>query len=45
MTQDFTKWATLGVRYDQYESFDNQFGHLFFEHPYSHYAVLVEYHW
>ncbi|MBN1358985.1 MAG: DUF1080 domain-containing protein [Sedimentisphaerales bacterium] len=33
----------LKVRYDQYERFDGRFGHLFYETPYSHYRVRVEY--
>ncbi|NKC00611.1 MAG: DUF1080 domain-containing protein [Pseudomonadales bacterium] len=33
----------LKVRYDQYERFDNQFGHLFFANAYSHYALHIRY--
>ena len=33
----------LKVRYDGYESFTNQFGHLFYREPFSHYVVAVEY--
>jgi len=33
----------LKVRYDQYKSFDGQFGHLFYEKPFSYYRLLVEY--
>jgi hypothetical protein len=33
----------LQVRYDGYEQFDEQFGHLFFETPFSHYRLVVEY--
>lgn len=33
----------LKVRYDQYENFDNRFGHLFFEKPFSYYKLRVEY--
>lgn len=33
----------LKVRYDQYEKFDNKFGHLFYEKPYSHYRIRAEY--
>lgn len=33
----------LTVSYDQYESFDLRFGHLFFERPFSHYRLRVEY--
>jgi len=33
----------LQVRYDQYEKFDRQFGHLFYKTPYSSYKLRVEY--
>ena len=33
----------LKVRYDKYERFANQFGHLFFQQPFSRYELLVEY--
>jgi hypothetical protein len=33
----------LSVSYDQYETFDSRFGHLFYEVPYSHYRLRVEY--
>ncbi len=33
----------LAVRYDQYQSFDAQFGHLFYQQPYSYYRLVVEY--
>jgi Domain of Unknown Function (DUF1080) len=33
----------LKVRYDQYESFKSQFGHLFYEQPYSYYRLVIEY--
>ena len=33
----------LKVRYDKYDAFNNQFGHLFYETPFSHYAIHVEY--
>lgn len=33
----------LQVRYDGYDQFDERFGHLFFETPYSHYRLVVEY--
>lgn len=35
--------GVLQVRYDQYSTFDNQFGHLFYQHPYSYYRLVVEY--
>jgi hypothetical protein len=33
----------LTVSYDDYENFDNRFGHLFYEEPFSHYLLRVEY--
>jgi hypothetical protein len=33
----------LQVRYDGYEDFGQRFGHLFFETPFSHYRLVVEY--
>ena len=33
----------LKVRYDAYESFSNQFGHIFYKEKYSHYKLRVEY--
>jgi enterochelin esterase family protein len=33
----------LKVRYDKYQSFDGQFGHLFWKTPYSYYKLAVEY--
>lgn len=33
----------LKVRYDKYEKFDRNFGHLFHEGTYSHYRIRVEY--
>jgi hypothetical protein len=33
----------LTVAYDQYEKFDNRFGHLFYQDPFSHYRLRVEY--
>nr|WP_298722147.1 DUF1080 domain-containing protein [uncultured Steroidobacter sp.] len=33
----------LQVRYDEYRNFDNQFGHLFYQTPYSYYRLVVEY--
>jgi hypothetical protein len=35
--------GVLQVRYDNYEGFNNQFGHLFYAQPLSHYELLVEY--
>ena len=33
----------LAVSYDQYTSFDDRFGHLFYRGTYSHYRIAVEY--
>jgi hypothetical protein len=33
----------LVVRYDAYDKFDNRYGHLFHEKPFSHYRLRVEY--
>ena len=33
----------LKVSYDQYDNFDNQFGHLFHKQKFSHYLMRVEY--
>lgn len=33
----------LSVRYDGYDSFDNQFGHIFYKEPFSYYLLQVEY--
>lgn len=33
----------LKVCYDQYDDFGNRFGHIFYEAPYSHYKLRVEY--
>jgi hypothetical protein len=33
----------LTVNYENYDQFDNRFGHLFFEHPFSRYELRVEY--
>lgn len=35
--------SLLKVRYDQYDKFDNHFGHIFYKHPFSHYKIRVEY--
>jgi hypothetical protein len=35
--------GAIVVRYEAYETFENRFGHLFYEHPYSHYRLRVEY--
>lgn len=33
----------LKVSYDEYETFDGKFGHLFYEQPYSNYRIRLEY--
>lgn len=33
----------LTVAYDQYDEFDGRYGHLFYESPFSHYRLLIEY--
>jgi hypothetical protein len=33
----------LKVRYDGYDEFDQQYGHIFFNEPFSHYILRVEY--
>lgn len=33
----------LKVRYDEYETFDGEFAHLFYKHNYSHYKMRIEY--
>lgn len=33
----------LTVSYDKYDRFDNKFGHIFYEKPYSSYVIRVEY--
>lgn len=33
----------IKVRYDRYEAFNGQFGHLFYKKPYAHYRLRMEY--
>src|SRR5688572_13275964 len=33
----------IKVRYDQYDSFKNRFGHLYYKTPFSYYHLVVEY--
>lgn len=33
----------IKVRYDQYGDFNDQFGHLYYEQPYSYYRLVMEY--
>lgn len=35
--------GVLQVRYDNYDTFNGQFGHLFLDTPYSHYVLRLEY--
>jgi hypothetical protein len=35
--------SLLTVRYDAYDSFRNQFGHLFYKQKFSHYKLVIEY--
>jgi hypothetical protein len=35
--------GVLAVNYTQYDAFDGQFGHLFYNTPYSYYHIVVEY--
>jgi hypothetical protein len=35
--------GVLKVAYDQYEEFDNRFGHLFYEDKFAHYRLRIEY--
>ena len=35
--------SMLVVSYDQYENFDNLYGHIFYKTPFSHYRIRVEY--
>jgi hypothetical protein len=35
--------GVLKVSYDDYDSFDSRFGHLFYEKPFSYYKLIVEY--
>jgi hypothetical protein len=35
--------GVLKVSYDKYDRFENQFGHLFYQTPFSHYVIAVEY--
>ena len=33
----------MKIRYDEYDSFDGQFGHIFYHEPFSYYKMEVEY--
>ena len=34
----------IKVRYDQYEDFNDQFSHLYYKQPFSHFHLKLEYH-
>ena len=38
-----TENGILSVNYDEYEAFDEKFGHLYYHQPYSHYKLKFEY--
>lgn len=35
--------GVLKVSYDEYDTFNNEFGHIFYKIPYSHYKLRIEY--
>ena len=35
--------GVMKVSYDQYDTFNGRFGHLFYKQKYSHYRIAVEY--
>jgi len=35
--------GVMKVSYDAYDTFDNRFGHIFYEKPFSYYRIAVEY--
>lgn len=35
--------SMIKVRYDQYGAYNDQFGHLYYKHPFSYYHLVVEY--
>jgi hypothetical protein len=35
--------GVLQVRYDKWTKFDNEFGHMFYKDPFSHYRIAAEY--
>ena len=35
--------STIKIRYDQYDSFNEQFGHLYYKKPFSYYHLVFEY--
>ncbi len=36
--------STIQVRYDQYDEFNERYGHLYYKTPYSYYHLKMEYH-
>jgi Domain of Unknown Function (DUF1080) len=42
--KDLKDWTVkMKVRYDQYDSFNNRYGHLYYNTPFSYYHLVVEY--
>ena len=35
--------GVMKVKYDEYDKFDNRFGHIFYKKPFSYYKIAVEY--
>jgi hypothetical protein len=35
--------GVLKVRYDEYDKFNGEYGHIFYKKPFSHYKLRVEY--
>jgi hypothetical protein len=35
--------GVMKVSYDEYEKFNNEFGHIFYKEPFSHYKLRIEY--
>lgn len=35
--------SIIKIRYDQYDRFNDQFGHLYYKHPFSYYHLVFEY--
>jgi len=35
--------GTIEVRYDEYDAFGDRFGHLYYDRPFSHYRLALEY--
>src|SRR6266508_2567256 len=41
--KDLKDWTPKITGYDQYDKFDNRFGHIFYRDKFSHYVIAVEY--